>query len=158
MDLPELFPFHGDWDTYLDQLYEIYLREIVHGGITFRGLPVKSQYRPPTEGKGYGFWHVISEGPREADRLPDLRRCERIRWIRWVIQLADVSDDLIKCWENKRGGSTHVVLWLESHDFVVILARRRKYYLLKTAYNVTKPHRKKSFQREYEKYWGNKKG
>ena len=129
----------------------------MYSGITFRGLPVKSQYRPPTDGKGYGFWHVISDGPLEADRLPDLRRCERIRWISWIIRMTG-SDDRIKWWENKRGTSTHVVLWLESHEFAVVLAKRRGYYLLKTAYNVTKPHRKKSFQKEYEKFWESKKG
>lgn len=157
MDLPELFPFHGDWATYVEQLYEIYLNEIVHSGITFKGLPVKSQYRPPTDGKGYGFWHVVSDGPVEEDRLPDLRRCERIRWISWVIRMA-VTDDRIKWWENKRRNNTHVVLWLESHEFAVILAKRQNYYLLKTAYNVTKSHRKASLQREYENYWRAKKG
>lgn len=157
MDLPELFPFHGDWNTYVEQLYEIYLDEIVYSGVTFRGWPVKSRYEPPTYGKGYGFWHVISDGPMEADRLPDLRRCERIRWVSWIIRMAD-SDDRIKWWENKRGNSTHAVLWLESHEFTVILAKRRNYYLLKTAYNVTAPHRKKSFRKEYERFWDRKKG
>lgn len=157
MDLPDLFQFHGDWNTYIEQLYEIYLEEIVRGNITFRGLPVRSQYRPPTDGKGYGFWHIISDGPQEEDRLPDFRRCERIKWISWIVRMAD-SDNRIKWWENKRGRDTHVVLWLEALDFAVILAKRKKYYLLKTAYNVTKPHRKATFLKEYEKFWRAKNG
>ena len=47
-----------------------------------------------TKGKGYAFWHVISEAPQsnnrnESERIPNLRRCERIRWIAWAIEQAD---------------------------------------------------------------------
>ncbi|MNH30689.1 hypothetical protein D3C79_909980 [compost metagenome] len=37
---------------------------------------------PVIQGKEATFWHMISEGNDEAERLPDLRRCERIRWPR----------------------------------------------------------------------------
>jgi len=146
MGLPELVPFHGDWPRYVEELYRIYQAEIVHGGLIFRGLPVKSQYRPPSAGKGFGFWHVISDGHVEDDRLPDLRRCERIRWIAWLITHAETRPE-ISWWENRRGSNTHVVIWLEEEDFAVVLAKRQGYYLLKTAY-VVKPHRKKTFRRE----------
>ena len=39
MSLPELFPFHGDWDRYEEELYEIYLETIVRSGLTFRNVP-----------------------------------------------------------------------------------------------------------------------
>ena len=44
MSLPELFPFHGDWDRYEEDLYEIYLETIVRSGLTFGGVPVRSRY------------------------------------------------------------------------------------------------------------------
>ena len=108
MSLPELFLFHGNWQEYVDALYAIYEKEIVWGNLTFNGMPVKSQYRPPTDNKGYGFWHVISDGPVETDRIPDLRRCERIRWIAWAINNVD-TDQRIKCWKNRRGRDIHIV-------------------------------------------------
>ena len=150
MELPDLLPFHGDWDRYAEELYRIYFDEIVNGRLTFQGLPIKCQFRPETKGKGFAFWHVISDGPTEDERLPDLSRCERIRWISWIIKGAG-HDPRISWWENKRWRSINVVLWLEKNDFAVILAKRSKYYLLKTAYCV-KPHRKKIFRKEKEKF------
>jgi len=151
MDLPELVYFHGDWAEYIEKLYTIYEQEIVYGDLKFKGLPVKCQYRPPSQGKGYGFWHVISNGPVEDERIPDLRRCERIRWISWFIRNVG-HEPRISWWQNRRGSNTHVVIWIEEEDFAVILAKRSKYYLLKTAYCVT-PHRRKTFKKEREKFW-----
>lgn len=150
MALPDLLPFHGEWHRYVDELYAVFVQEIVHGGLQFQGLPVKSQYRPPTDGKGFGFWHIVSNGPSEAERLPDLRRCERIRWVAWVIKNVE-SEPGISWWENKRGSNFHVVLWLEEEDFAVILAKRNGYFMLRSAYTVD-AHRKKSFRREREEF------
>lgn len=156
MALPGLICFQGNWQEYVDILYKIYEEEIVFGNLYFKGLPVKCQYRPPTLGKSYGFWHVISNGPVEEERIPDLRRCERIRWIPWLIQHVD-KDSRISWWENKRGRNIHVVIWLEPEDFAVILAKRKGYYLLKTAYCVA-PHRKKTFLKEKERFWQTQNG
>lgn len=150
VSLPDLFVFHGDWNRYVEELYAIYLEKIVHSGLMFKGLPVKSQYRPPSHGKGYGFWHVISDGSSEENRIPDFRRCERIRWISWLIENA-ASDPRISWWENRRGRNTHVVIWIEEEMFVVVLAKRRDYYLLRTAY-CPEPHRARTFKRERERF------
>lgn len=150
MSLPDLFPFHGDWPRYEDELYAIYLETIVRSGITFRGWPVKAQYRPPTKNKGYGFWHLISEGEREDDRIPDMRRCERIRWVAWLIDNAESHVDL-SWWGNARGSSRHIVIWHEQENFAVVLAQRNDYFLLKTAYWV-KQRRRKDFEREREAF------
>ena len=81
----------------------------------------------------------------EEDRIPNLRRCERILWIQWVIQNA--GNDGFPWWENQRQGNTHVVIWAQEHDFAIVLAKRRDYYVLKTAYAEIKPHRRKTFRR-----------
>jgi hypothetical protein len=151
MSLPDLLSFHGDWQRYEDELYEIYMDTLVRIPPMFRGLTVKTQYRPASKGKGYGFWHVISEGPVEEDRLPDIKRCARIRWIAWLISNAE-NNPMVSWWENQRGSSTHVVIWIESEDFAVILAKRNGYYLLKSAYWV-KSGRKADFLRERAAFW-----
>lgn len=153
MPLPELLPFQGDWPSYEDELYRVFVAEVVRSGLTFRGQRVSCQYRPPTRGKHFGFWHLISEGEKEEDRVPDLRRCERLRWVPWVIRNAD-SDARVSWWENQRGSNTHVVLWFEEEDFVVVLAKRADYYLLRTAYCVENAHRRKGLQRERDAFWG----
>lgn len=156
MDLPELVPFTGNWDEYVEELYAIYEREIVRGGLAFDGWSIRCQFRPPYKGKGFGFWHLISEGSEEDERTPDLRRCERIRWIAWMIQRAG-GDERISWWENRRGRDTRVVLWMEDHDFAVIMAKRNGYWLLKTAYCL-KPHRREAFRKEREAFWRARKG
>ena len=156
MRLPELFPFHGDWSQYEDELYHIYKDTIVEAGIIFQGLPVRTQYRPPTKGKGFGFWHMISEGSEEEERTPDIFRCERIRWVAWLIKNAEKSNEL-SWWENKRGRNTHVVIWNEQENFAVVLAKRKDYYLLKTAYLV-KSRRRNTFTRERTKFLKARKG
>ena len=105
---------------------------------------------PVIQGKEATFWHLISEGGNEADRLPDLRRCERIRWPRPIIENA--AEPVIKIWENERKGERRICLWFDNEDYLVILARRSDYVLLWTAYLVTLPHQKRKLQQEYEAY------
>lgn len=133
---------YADWLTYEDAIYAVYLRTVAHAGLRFCDRPVRVRFRPETKRKGYGFWHLISEAPdqknrNEDARIPDLRRCERMHWIAWCIRNA--NEEGFSWWENQRGRETHVVIWAEAHDFVVILAKRLDtngvgYYLLKTAY------------------------
>lgn len=151
MTLPDLFLFNGDWASYEDALYKIYLTEIVNGGLCFRGLPISCQYRPATKDKHFGFWHWISEGEKEEDRTPDLRRCERVHWIAYLIKEVEKNSEIF-WWENKRKNNTHVVIWHELENFAVILAKRRDYFLLKSAYCV-EPHRVKTFSKERNDFW-----
>lgn len=156
MPLPGLLVFQGDWNLYIEEIYQVYLDEIVNTNITFQGIKISCQYRPPTMGKHFGFWHVISEGDKEDDRIPDLRRCERIHWIAYLVANAESLDE-ISWWENKRKGNTHVVIWHETENFVVILAKRRDYYLLKTAY-CAQSNRLRRFIRERDAFRGGQKG
>lgn len=154
---PELMPFGGDWASYENEIYEAFLDTLVRKTVTYKGWRVSAPHRPETNGKGYSFWHTISEAPdrsnrNEDDRIPDMRRCERIRWICWVIENA--GSEGFPCWENKRRGNTHIVIWARDYDFAVILAKRRDYYVLKTAYAEIKSHRRKAFERELRGFKG----
>ena len=154
--LPPLELMFNPWQQYEDHLYGIFLDTVVNSGLTFQGLPVKSQYRPETKDKGFSFWHLISEGDDEVERQPCPRRCERIRWFAWIIEnVGDCNE--ITWWENNRGSNTHVVIWLEQEQFAVILAKRNGYYLIKTAY-VVKSKREVTFRKERERFWEAYKG
>ena len=157
MTLPDLVFFESDWSSYEDCLYQIFLTDIVNAKLCFKGLPISCQYRPATKDKHFGFWHVISEGEVEDDRTPDLRRCERIRWIAYLITQVETNND-ISWWENRRGTNKHVVIWHELENFVVILAKRKDYYLLKSAYYLDKSHRKATFINERDNFWKAYKG
>ena len=105
---------------------------------------------PVIDGKEATFWHFISEGDDEAERLPDLRRCERIRWPRPVIEAADSPD--VKVWREARAGETRIHLWVESAEYLVVLAERRGYLLPWTAYPVVRDHSKANLRKRWERY------
>jgi hypothetical protein len=156
VEVPPLLEFLGDWSRYVEVLYEVYIDEIAYAHLTFLQLPVRCKFNPPSKGKGFGFWHVIQDGPDEEERIPDLRRCERIRWIPWLIRQAGV-DQRITWWEEKRGSTRDVLLWFEEMVYVVVLAKRRNYLLLKTAYCTEKPHKKRTLKKRRAAYWSSQK-
>lgn len=163
---PDLIPYsaYGDWSAYEDAIYDVYLKTVARAGLRFQGHPVQVRFRPETKKKGYGFWHLISEAPsqdnrNEEDRIPDLDRCARVRWVAWCI--VNAGEDGFSWWENTRKAETHVIIWAEAHDFAVVLAKRftaagPRYYLLKTAYCLRSRTIAK-FAKERDAYWVDKK-
>jgi hypothetical protein len=159
-----LFSGYSHWADYEDAIYAVYLQTVAHAQLTFLGAPVKVRFIPTTKHKGYGFWHLISEAPEqdhrnEDDRIPDMRRCERVRWVAWCIQNAGTPG--FSWWENERKGQTHVVIWAEEHDYAVMLGKRNtaegvRFYLLKTAYCL-RSHNVRRFAKERDAYWASKK-
>jgi hypothetical protein len=140
--------FEGDWDRYLAALYAFFRQDFIDTSPSFNGVKLSLKRHPVIQNKEATFWHIISEGDAEADRLPDMRRCERIRWPRPVIEHS--SEAVVKVWKNKRNKETRVCLWLEDAEYLVILAERRGYTLLWTAFPVTREHRKRKLLKEYE--------
>jgi hypothetical protein len=151
--LPDLVLFEnygGSWDHYLDALYAFFKIDFIDSQPLFQGLRLGLKRHPLSNGKEATFWHLISEGKDEAERLVDLRRCERIRWPRPTIEHA--NEPAIKIWETERRGEKRICLWLESEEYLVVLAQRKGYVLPWTAFLVTLPHEKRKRQKEYEEY------
>ncbi|BAK83999.1 hypothetical protein [Komagataeibacter medellinensis] len=132
MKPPELIEFCNDWSAYEHELNRVFITEIAQGGLTFRGDSVSCRRFPETANRWAAFWHLIQEGMIETERTPDLRRCERIRWVRWVIENAETNPE-INIWQNQRGNETNTLLWFRT-EYLVVLSHRNGYYLLKTAY------------------------
>jgi hypothetical protein len=151
--LPQLVlldDYDGDWGTYIEAVYEYFRKDFIESSPVFEAKIVGLKRLPYFKGKEYAFWHVTSEGPWDEERVPNLRRCERIRWPRPLIE--HPHEDQIKCWPNKHGGERRIVIWLCDHDYVVILADRKRYMLLWTAYYVDRQHTREKLLREYEDY------
>jgi len=145
-DLIQLNDHNGNWERYENALYAIFNRDIVKCDLRFRGQKVNARRNPEHEQKWACFWHLISEGRVEDDRLPDLRRCERIQWVRWIVENAD-SDVQVDIWENKRKSQRNILLWY-NEEYLVVLTIRKGYYLLKTAYCTDQSHSIRKLQRE----------
>lgn len=146
-----LFSDYGhNWHTYLAAVYAWFKNDFIDNQPVFRGRRLGLKRHPVGNGKEATFWHMIQEGKDEENRIPDFRRCERIRWPRPVIE--HDGDQAIKIWRNWRGSEERVCLWLVPENYVVILADRGDYILPWTAYLVEQPHRQRKMQKEYEEY------
>lgn len=151
--LPPLVPlsnYGGAWGPYLDTIYNYFKQDFVTNKPVFQGRRLGLKKHPKTQGKEATFWHMIQQGPVEEDRIPDLRRCERIRWPKPIIE--HDADKAIKVWKNRRGREQRICLWFEQKNYLVVLADRGEYILPWTAYPVERPHRQRKLQREYEGY------
>ena len=142
--------FRGNWDIYLEALYQFFYDDFIESSPQFEGVRVGLKRYPVTDGKESAFWHLISGGENEPDRLPDLRKCEHIRWPRPIIEHS--FESVIKIWENERKGEKSICIWLESRDFLVVLRKRNGYLLFWTAYPIEQDHRKNKLKKEYLEY------
>ncbi|MFT7099470.1 MAG: hypothetical protein ACJAS6_001352 [Rickettsiales bacterium] len=130
---------------YLEQIHQIFVSEVANGGLSFLDLPIMCPYHPSHDNKHFSFWHSMSEKKetsKEEDRILDFRRCERVKWISYVIKNAN-DKEKVWCWENerktKRGLSRHIVLYLYQEQYIVILRKKLKRLELVTAY-IRKDH------------------
>mgnify|MGYP005855260721 CR=1 FL=1 len=146
--LEELGAYGGDWGRYLEAIYAIFCADFVRSKPQFRGARLGLKRHPVIEGKEATFWHIISEGSDEKERLPDMRRCERIRWPRPIIENEESPE--IKVWTEVRKGEERIHLWLEAEGYLTVLNRRRD-YLLWTAY-VDREHQRKKYHKRWERY------
>jgi hypothetical protein len=147
---------HGNnWATYEDALYAHFRRDFIDSAPTFPMRRWSTKRRPESKGKARTFWHIVSssadgETAAEDDRLPDLRRCERIRWPRPMID--DYMGKRLRWWRNQRGRSERVLIATSDFSYVVILEDRREYIMLWTAYHVEREHRRRKLERDWKQY------
>ena len=142
--------YRGNFESYIEAVYSYFKADFVETAAYFEGQRISFKRYPEFRGKETTFWHITSEGEIEEERTPDLRRCERIRWIKPIIENATNSE--IKVWENQRGKDKRVCLWLDSEDYLVVLAKRSNYTLLWTAYLTDRNHTRRKLEEEYQAY------
>lgn len=151
----------GDWTAYLELLYDAFLADFVRSKPRWPGRRVVLKRYPEYQGKGATFWHLISEGEAEEQRLPDMRRCERIRWPRPMMEAfpnrRPAGADRIVWWKSQRGREERFVLALGDFSYVVVVAERSDCVLPWTAYLVVQEHRRRKLERECENYWSSQK-
>ena len=150
--LPDLMCVDGEWSKVLEELYQIFRKDIKEGALTLGGCPIWwDRVILPSEKYEEGFWHLITRQEPGEERLFDTRRAERLPWIRAII--LNSKDPLIKFWEEKRTSrKIRLYLWLEAFNYVVCLEKREqrvgKVYFLLTGYFVSEGTAKK-FARIY---------
>lgn len=136
--LPPLMEFNdygGDWNDYLDAIYAAFRKDFVTYKPSFRGRRLGLKRHPEYDGKEATFWHMTSEGSVEEERIPDFRRCERIRWPRPLIEHEAEPEVLV--WIEPRGANDdRIHIYLPDERYLVVLADRGSYILPWTAFYI----------------------
>ena len=146
-------PLSGSWQPYVDALYAVFEADFLTTKPAVPRRTWSTKRYPESLGKASTFWHIISEASEdskdEAERIPDPRRCERIRWPRPLVDALGHSD--LRCWRNQRGRSERICISTSDFSYVIVLEDRAKkgYIMLWTSYHVELGHRRRAFQREH---------
>jgi hypothetical protein len=156
LELPALTllrDYKGIFKDFFEAVYLIFVRDFVKSKPSYRGKVLRLKSHPFIDGKEYTFYHFTHSGDIEKERLPDLRRMERIAWAKPSIENCDKWN--LKVWPQKRNGKNRICIWLElsdQPDYIVILDVRKKYTLPWTAFVLEYEHEKRKKRKEYEEY------
>ena len=84
----EFFDDYGnDWATYEAALYTIFKEDFLDSHPFYKKIRVSVKHYPIEYGKEEAFFHTTCKNySGGSERVPDFRRCERIRWIRAFIE------------------------------------------------------------------------
>lgn len=156
--LPDLVEF--DWNRYeesLNRAYAVFTRDFGTQSErpNFRGKRMGLKRHPEFEGKSATFWHFVTEGPDEPDRVPDRERVERIAWPKAMLIEAAAASGRVVMWANERRRSGHAkstrwVVALDTFGYVIVVDEREEYVLPWTAYVVDGDHRQEKLRKEYD--------
>lgn len=140
---------HETIEEYINRVYEIFKNDFVDNKPAFcKRVGLKKH--PLKNAREATFWHFTTFGEVEDERKIDISRCERIRYPKNIIE--HFSEQSIKCWKNKRGRDTNILLFFEEKNYLVVLSDRGEYVLPWTAYLVNYKNQREKLLKEYEEY------
>lgn len=151
--------YGGNWTNYEDAIYSIFKGDFVDGKPYFENKQVRIRKHPMEDDKEEAFFHVTCKAyQKNGERVPDFRRCERIRWVRSFIENYECDPtqcedcDGIKIWREPYRANYRVHLLLEEEKYIVVLENRETYCLLITAFYIEYEHTLNKTLKRYGKY------
>ncbi|MBN1904884.1 MAG: hypothetical protein JW927_07285 [Deltaproteobacteria bacterium] len=156
-------------DSTYDMLYDIFCRDIRDHDLRYFDNRVWI-FREMEDGREKIFWHLTTRSEKKVkiprrkkkffpseqvyfneDRYPDLRRCERLPWIRALIEQA--GDTEILAWDYEEEDLTiKTYLWLKDNDFAVIMKKfPNGVQRLITSFYIDKSYKRQDLERKYAK-------
>jgi len=131
-DLLLLEDFKGNFQEFLSSVYSVFENNFIKNQPRYEGQKVAVRRYPEMDGLHRTFYHITHEGEDEANRQPYIRRMERIRYPKFVIQQNLHPEILI--WKNRRRKDERILFFNESENYIVVLTERNEFYLFITAY------------------------
>lgn len=144
----------GDSEKYLEKLFETFKKDFIDSKPKFNGKQVLHD-KNLDGGKPNTFVHITTETDRETKkRILSLRRCERIGWIKPIIEHTD--DPAVLVWQKKQATSkrpaVRTYLFLEQENFLIVLQEIKFGHFIITAIYVDNPNQKRKHLKAYETY------
>ena len=158
--LPPFINLDGSYEEIVERLYDVFRKDFMetrakhlHREVHYNG--VINEF---SQGKVEGFWHVISRmDETKTNRTIDYRRAERLSWAKPLMENPDNEQIKFFYYDegggHKRKGIRHYI-WFESGDYVVILQRKKSYYVWVTAFYVDKEWKQRDLQKKFERRLG----
>ena len=150
--LVRLDDYHGDRERYIEVVCLGLHADFIAPRPRIAGRRWAVKRHPLVKGREATFWHLVTEGRDENERLPDPRRCERIRWPRAMIDA--LGTDRIVAWADRRRRECRVVIALPDFSYAVVLADRGDYIMLWTADTIDEGYRRKQMKAEWRRWGG----
>lgn len=146
--------FDGDVSKYLAHIFSIFTRDFITTSPVYKNKKVLHD-KKDDGGKPATFVHITTEEDRTTkERVLCLRRCERIGWIKSIIENA--HDPAVLVWEKEQTSTKRrtirTYLFLEQEDFLVIIEELKHGCFMITAIYVDYPHQKRKHLKDYEAY------
>lgn len=165
--LPSLFQVNPWKENTFEELYRYFCVNIRDAHLKLNGNDIWI-FPEKEDGKEKIFWHLTSryskpkkisrrqrkfykkEEQLKLDRLPDLRRSERITWIPAIVKKSKSTE--ILSWDYLEvGGSIKTYLWLKNENFIVILKKyNNNTYRLITSFYIDQDYKRKNFEKKYK--------
>lgn len=165
--LPEIVSmdkYANDWQEYEKYLYSIFERDFIFNPPIFNGkiLKLKSKDSDVNISNRKNFEHITEKSVENKEsnkehfdeRLPDLRRCERIEWHKKIIENFPCKENCENCqkilyYEFIFDNRIRAALIFADVKFKVIIEYRNNYNIFITGYYID---RQKYLDAEIEKF------
>ena len=119
------------WAKYEKMIYNIFIGDFITDVPQFKGKDIRIREYPRIDGKEESFYHVTCKDYfKTMERNPDLRRCERIRWVRAFIENYNCNPKLcedcegVKAWCETYKGRRRIHFLLEEEKYMVVIEKR----------------------------------
>ncbi len=143
----------GDVQVYFDNLYTIFKRDFLDSHPILFNKKVVLGDSKKSDGKEDVFWHITTKmDKKQGTRNTDLRRCEKMEWIRFAIENLDKIDGALHWSQPGDSRSGSYIIYLEKDNFVVILKELKSVFLLITAHHIDYKDKKAKLLKDYAKY------
>ena len=134
-------------DTY-EMLYFIFRADFLITKPVFDGHNVTVPTNQE-DGKESIFWHLTTTGSPDG-RLPDLRRAERLPWIKPTLENCRRFPAEVMVFSYREKRSIRVYIWLPTQGYVIILKRLGNgNHMLITAFYMEREHSQEKIRRKY---------